>query len=50
MSMTSNRNRDIPDAPLPADDDSREALPPESDVERLAPSPDTTTVPRIKNN
>jgi hypothetical protein len=49
MSMTSNRNREIPDEPLP-EDDSREARQPEPDLERGAPSPDTTTVPRIKNN
>jgi hypothetical protein len=48
--MTSNGNREIPDAPEPADDDNREARQPEPDVERRALSPDTTTVPRIKNN
>jgi hypothetical protein len=50
MSMTSNGNRETRDAPLPADDDSSEVSQPEPDVERLATSPDTTTVPRIKNN
>lgn len=47
MSMNGN---DDQNTPPPADDQDTQTREPAPDFERRAPTPNTTTVPRIKNN
>lgn len=49
MSMSNHRNQETPEEPLPADD-SGDAGATEQELGSQPLSPDTTTVPRIKNN